>query len=310
MTLLARHDGMASEQREARDVVIEGYFLTPAGFLVALLAAVSELGFVRIVLFVTGHAGRRELVAIEIAGVAGVAFDLRVLASQRKLGHSVVVEAHRLPFGRRMAGFALGAVASGMNVLQPMAGNAGHRQVLVALAGMTGRAPDILVGAVKRKLCLAVIERLDPTPAVLAVATVAFVAEALLVGIFRLVTVEAAPRRATESDLGRMAAAALHRFVAALELEVCKGVIERFPIELDNVDVSPLMVGVAVFAFLAQGISLAAMEPFPVPAIGGDVLVARKAEASLRLPRKRLVTVVALLFKLGMSRNQGSGHHQ
>lgn len=58
MTFFARQNGMPSDQRESRDVVIEGHFLTPTRFPVALLAAAAELTFVGIVLLVTGQAGR------------------------------------------------------------------------------------------------------------------------------------------------------------------------------------------------------------------------------------------------------------
>lgn len=183
MAFLARQNGMTPDQRESGEVVIEGHFLTPARFPVALLAAAAELSFVGIVLLVTGHAARRQLVAIEIAGVTGIAFDLGVLTSQWKLGLFVVVETHRLPLGRGVAGLALGAVAAGVRVLQPMTGSTGRRQVLVALAGMTGGASDILVSAVERESGLAVIERLDATPAVLAVATIAFLPKSSLVRI-------------------------------------------------------------------------------------------------------------------------------
>jgi len=115
--------------------------------------------------------------------VTDVAFDLRVLAFQGKFGLLVVVETHRLPLGRGVTGLALGAVAAGVYVLQPMTGNTGHRQVLVAFAGMTGGASDILVSAVKGELGLAVVIRLDSTPAILAVATIAALAEAPLVRI-------------------------------------------------------------------------------------------------------------------------------
>jgi len=99
VAFLAGDDGVTADERESRDVVIEGHLPAPAGFLVALLAAGAELGFVGVILLVAGDAGRRELVAIEIAGVTGIAFDLRVFPSQRELGHSVVIEFDRLPLG-------------------------------------------------------------------------------------------------------------------------------------------------------------------------------------------------------------------
>lgn len=147
MAVFAWHDRMASDQRETRDIVIEGHFLTPAGFPVALLTSIAELTLVRIVLLMTGHASGRELIAIEIAGMAGIAFYLCVFAAQRKLCHFVMVETHRPPFGRSMASLALGAIAAGMGVLQTMAGGTIHRQIFIAFASVASRAGHIFVGA-------------------------------------------------------------------------------------------------------------------------------------------------------------------
>lgn len=99
VAFLAWDDGVTPDQRESRYVMIEGHLPAPPGFLVALLAARAELGFVGVILLVAGNAGCCELVAIEISGVTGIAFDLRVRASQRELGHSVVIEFNRLPLG-------------------------------------------------------------------------------------------------------------------------------------------------------------------------------------------------------------------
>jgi hypothetical protein len=281
MTFLAWHDGMAPDQRESRDIVIECDLSPPAGFFVALLAATAELGLVRIVLLVTRDAVGREFVTIKIAGVTGVAFDLRVFAPQRKLGHFIVVELYGFPLGRSVASFTLGAVTGGMSVLQAMTGYAGHRQVLVALAGVTSAAGDIFVGALKRELRLAVIVCLDATPAVLAVAAIAFFAKALSVWILRLVTIEATPRRAAKDNCGLMAAVASCRLVPPLEFEVRKRVVEGLPVELDNVGTASFVVRVAEFALLVQRINLAAVKAVPVPAIRRDILVTCGAEAGL-----------------------------
>src|SRR6516225_6685523 len=56
MTLLAWRDGVAADQREAGDVVIEYDLLAPAGFSMALFTAGAELTFVRVVFSVTGFA--------------------------------------------------------------------------------------------------------------------------------------------------------------------------------------------------------------------------------------------------------------
>jgi len=98
MALLAGRYRVTANQRKSRDVVIESHTPPPARFLVALFAAAAELSFMGIVFLVTRHAIRSELVPIEVAGMTGVALDLRMLAAQWELGHPVMIEAHRLPF--------------------------------------------------------------------------------------------------------------------------------------------------------------------------------------------------------------------
>jgi len=96
MAFLAGRDRMTANQWKSRDLVIEGHIAPPARFLVALFATAAELSFVGIVFLVTRHAIRCELVAIEVAAMTGIAFDLRMLAPQGELG-LVMIEAHRLP---------------------------------------------------------------------------------------------------------------------------------------------------------------------------------------------------------------------
>ena len=310
VAFLARDDGVTPNQRESRYVVIEGHLPAPPSFLVALLAARAELGFVGVILLVAGDAGCCELVAIEVSGVTGIAFDLRVRASQRELGHSVVIEFNRLPLGRGVARFALGAIPGGVSILQAMAGDAGGRQVLVAFAGMAGGATNVLVGAIQSEFRLAVIKRLDAAPAILAVAAIARLTEPLLVRLLRFVAVIAAAGGAAESDRSCVAAVAADRLVAALELEIGGGVIEGLAVELDNIGVSTLVVGVTILAVLVQSVGLPAVKASTVPAVIGGLLVARDAEAGLRLPGEWLVAAVALLFELGVPGNQRAWHHK
>jgi len=211
-----------------------------------------------------------------------------------------------------VAGFAFGAVSTGMNILQPVARDAGRGEILVTFARMTGGATDILVGAVEGEFRLAMVEWLDSGPADLAVAAIARLAEASLVRIALLVTVEAPSGRAAKGDRGRMATAALRGSVCTLELEVRRGVIERLPIKLDDVGISPLVFGVAVPAILAQGIGLAPVKSFSLLAVCSNVVVvvASDAKTTLRLPGERRVAAAALLLELGVSRDQRARHDQ
>lgn len=209
-----------------------------------------------------------------------------------------------------MAGLALAAITGGVRVLQTMTGNAGRCEILVAFAGVTGGTANLFVGALEGEFCLAVIECLDAAPAILAVAAIALLTEPLFVRLLRFVAVVAASGGTAEGDCCRVAAVAAYRLVAALELEVRGGVIEGLAVELDDIGVSPLVVGVTVLAVLVQGVRLAAVKASTIPAVIGRLLVARDAEPGLRLPGKRLMAAVALLFELGVPGNQRAGHDE
>src|SRR5664279_366572 len=120
MALLASHDSVAADQRKSGDIVIEGRDFAPIGLAVTLLAAISQLALVLVILLVTRHTGRRQLVAIDIAGMAEIALDLHMRCSQR-IFCLVMIEMNRFPLVLVVAAFALGTVPSGVNVLNPVA---------------------------------------------------------------------------------------------------------------------------------------------------------------------------------------------
>ena len=166
----ARHRCMQANQWKARDVVIEHDFLPPVRFGVARFAACAELAFMRVVAFMTSDAGCRELVAIEIALVAGIALDLFVCAPQRKFRRFVVIEFNGFPFFRAVTGLAFRAIAALVNILDFVAIGTGVRQVFVALANMTNRAWHLGVCAVERELGFAMVKGLWFSPSVFGVA--------------------------------------------------------------------------------------------------------------------------------------------
>ena len=81
MALLARDDRMLSKKREAGQIVIERDLQAPGTLVMALLAVGPELPFMGVVLLMTGDTRHCELIAVEIAFVAAVAGDARVLAA-------------------------------------------------------------------------------------------------------------------------------------------------------------------------------------------------------------------------------------
>jgi len=281
--------------------VVEGGYAAPIDLVVTPLAADTKLALVSIILPVTRNAGRCQLVAIEIARMARIAFDFRMPASQRKFRCLVMVEANRTPLVLLVAGLAFGAVPSGVNILDPVAIDAHGANPLVAFADMARGADDGAMCALKRELGLVVVERFDPRPCCLSMTVVARFPKATLVRIDHLVTVEAAPRGIAELYILQMTAAARHGFVGIAQLEIRKGVVEGFAIEQDDVGVSSLVIGVAVGATLLCSIRLERVEAPACQPICGNFLVACQAQSCLQFSRERLVAIPAVLFELGVS---------
>ncbi|MEZ5818091.1 MAG: hypothetical protein R3D44_13505 [Hyphomicrobiaceae bacterium] len=71
-------------ERESRQIMIKRNLAAPFRLAMATLASLAELAFVGIVLRVTGVALPRHRSLQVAVGVAGVAFDLRMRAIERK----------------------------------------------------------------------------------------------------------------------------------------------------------------------------------------------------------------------------------
>ena len=145
VTDLAKHKAMQTDQRKAGLVMIEINLLPPAALIVAGIAFGALLALMRIVLFVAGEAGRRQLLAIKVPLVARVTLGLRMLAQEGELRLPVMVEMDDVPFLRTMAVIAFGPIAPAVHVLQLMTNRAICTDALIALANVTGLAGDLLV---------------------------------------------------------------------------------------------------------------------------------------------------------------------
>ena len=114
----------------------------------------------------------------------------------------------------------------------------------------------------ERELGFAVVERLDAAPCLLDVASVAFFAEPTLMRILFLVTIEALAQRLAELGFRYVAADAWRRPVGTAQFEVGKRVVKRLPIQLHHVEIAPLVIRMAMAAFLFCRFGRASMETF------------------------------------------------
>lgn len=143
--------------------VVKSDILAPVGVIVAPLATVAELPFVRILVLVTRDARGLKLLLIEVSSMTDVAFHLFVCSTKRKLG-LVVLKFCLFPLDLVVAGFALRTVTIGMNILDPVTGDAGLGQILIQLTSVAGGARDVLMRPDQRKLCFSMIEGLYVAP--------------------------------------------------------------------------------------------------------------------------------------------------
>src|SRR5215831_3073299 len=136
MAFLACHDSVVSDQRKSRDIMIEGCYAPPLVLAMASLAANAKLTVVRIIGPMARDARGRQLVAIEIARVACIALDFCMGGPEREFGVLIVIKADRGPLVLLVAGCALGAVPSAMDILNPVAIHARCADSLVPFADM------------------------------------------------------------------------------------------------------------------------------------------------------------------------------
>jgi hypothetical protein len=86
--------------------------------------------------------------------------------------------------------------------------------------------------------------------------------------------INATSRRIAEFCRFGMTAAALHGPVCVSQCKLGRAVIERFAVELDDIGISSLVVGVTMGAILPRCIRLATVKPFASNEISSNFFVA------------------------------------
>lgn len=129
----------------------------------------------------------------------------------------------------------------------------------------------------ERKPGLVMVERLDSTPCRLAVAILACFPQPSFMRITRLVTIDAPLAGIAELFRRLVTSIAWNGLVRVPQRKVRKAVIEGLPIELDNVGISSLVIGVTLGAIMSRGIRLTPVKSLTRRSIRSNVLVTRQA---------------------------------
>jgi hypothetical protein len=301
MTPFAGHGGVLADQRESGEVVIERRRSAPGDLGMTLLALGAKLSLVPVVFAVTRDACCRQLVAIEIAGMAGVALNRRVGAPQRIFCFLVVIKMNRGPLAFAVTALAFGSVTPGVNVLYLVTAHARRSDPAITLTAVAGETGNGTVRLMEREFGRSVVEGLGMAPFGFAVTLVAAFPQSPLMRINGLVTVKAASRRTPELGGRSVTAAARHRHMRIPQREICRCVIEGFPVELNDIAIAADVVAMAMATVLFRSIRPAPMHSLASRTICGNLLVAGKTEVRLRLAGERLMTFAALLLELGVS---------
>lgn len=173
MAACTRRGSVRAKQGKARFLGVIEFHILPIARCVAIGAGGSALTFVRVVLGVAGDAGFLRFANRVVGAVAACARRSSMLAQQRERCVAIVVERRRFPVGRVMAGRAIGAARSLVDIVARMAADALLREPLPTLAGMAAHTIGAAMLAGQRKTGFGMIVRQDGLPACHRMATLA-----------------------------------------------------------------------------------------------------------------------------------------
>jgi len=223
VTVLTLHLGMGSPESVARFLEVVEVLSLPGGVNVTPLALGAEPAVVLVVFLVAGvtHTARirEQLRRVALGTRHGLVFT-----GQRKFRFLVVETRSLFPGLDVVASLAAVAQLVLVHVVLLVTPGAGGRRLIQLRRGVAGEAFDLAVGVHQGEIGLVVIERrLFPVP--LDVAAFALRAEDSLVGVVRLVALDALHRRAFVA-LALVALLARHVNVLAEEGVLGLGVVE------------------------------------------------------------------------------------
>ena len=230
-------------------------------------------------------------------------------ARERESGRLQVIVLRAGPTGRLVTLCARGAARAGVDVVRCVAGGTLGWGVLVPVAHVAGCAGRLHMLAGQREPGLGVIKP-HTCPAAGFVAAGAIAAQLAFVRFFFLVTIDACGRHLTMFAARHVASRARYRGVRSLQGKVGLRVREGSGLELDDVGLAALVVGVAGAAMSGLRPGQPTVESLALCNVGSDGLMTSAAEG--RLPRtiRAIVAARALLLVLRVTCDDRSGHQQ
>ena len=178
-------------------------------------------------------------------------------ATQRKFGF-IVVEFGPRPACGVMAFVTFFPKASGMDIVESVTGEAFHRCIFIALAGMAAIARHFLMFSRQPEFGFIMVKP-SPAPRPFRMAFGTGFPQPAEVRIVLFMAIDTMGGRFPVFFPGRMTVAALDGTMLSFKDKIRCFMIERFQIQLNNVRGSSFMVGVAVLALPPFHLGVAAM---------------------------------------------------
>jgi hypothetical protein len=239
--------------------------------------------------------------------VAGHAFNLAMSACKREI-RPAVIKLDPGPFPFAVAFITFNTVATGMYIIQPVAAIAVCRDVFVLLTDMTAVAIQVCMLAGQTKIRSVMVKLLiAPTTFIVAFRTI--VTELFFVNVIFLVTINTCSRCVAVFLPTDMAGTATGPGVRPLQQKIRTFVIKCFNSQLDDICITPLVIGVAVFA-CSLPCHAPTMKSLPAAYVCTDLFMAIRTQAVLAFLAEWLMALAALFLVFSMSLHQLAGHNQ
>ena len=276
---------------------------------VAALAGSPEMTLVLVVVLVAGDAGDLELIGKGILAVTIAAGQVRVFTVEREAGIARVVEERVFPSGRTVAIAALLAALAVVRIVFRVAAVTGHRRLLECLVGVTVQAGRLQMFADEWIARVVVIE-CHVFPAGRRMAVAAGRAEGTLVDVVVGMAVRAFVRGFTVLCARFVTRIAPGFLVFAQQQVVCQRVIERIPVQVHDIRVAPLVVGMAGLTGFFTRLVGQPVKSHTHVYVPGDLVVTIEAQHALLPPFELLMAFIAVLLDIRMARDDLTRHDQ
>lgn len=228
---------------------------------------------------------------------------------QREARFLKMIERYRSPAGRRVAVLALWAVATFVYVVGAMAPDTGTGDCGVEAVVVASRTGYVRMQAGELEVRHGMIEP-PSLPVALVMAVAADFTEPAFMHVFHCMARDAGIRCITIGIVRLMAIRATRQQVRTHERKVRVVVIEGADVEVDDLRVTPLMIGMTGRALLFQSRGITPVKaPFALN-VRADADMAKRAELTLRQLGQRGMAVLALGLETCVRLDQCPGHDQ